>query len=93
MMNNKQIIYPIIPAEVWAKRYQLSIDPAPCVNCGKLLHPTKPFATGRWRGLASEPHGCDEKYNMFVAGKATPAERQEFIDYFKLLKSSLEQEK
>ncbi len=83
------IMYPVVDTQEWAERYNISTEPSPCENCEKILHPTKPFATGRWRGLASEPHGCDEGYNMFVATKATPAERQEYRDFFQTLKSNL----
>ena len=86
---SEQIVYPITDPQEWAKRYNISTDQIPCENCGKLLDLTKPFAAGSWRGLESEPHGCDEAYNIFVATKNTPAGRQEYINYFNTLKAEL----
>lgn len=88
-MKDETILYPVVSARDWAKKYNISVRSNPCVNCGKILTPTKPFATGRWRGLTSEPHSCGEEFDLFVATKATAEERQEFIDYFYNLRDNL----
>ena len=88
-MEANQIIYPIVDPQEWAERYNLTVKSAPCENCGRRLHPTKPFAAGRWRGLVSEPHGCEDGFNISVAKKATQEERNEIIGYLDTLKTML----
>jgi len=70
LKDRASIIYPVVPAEEWAARYDISLEPRPCKNCGTLMYPVAPFATGGWRGLKSEPHepcgaGC-----TFARGRA-----------------------
>ncbi len=88
-MKNNSLIYPVVPAERWAKLYSLSVRPNPCESCGRILFPTKPFATGDWRGLMSEPHSCGNEFDLFIATKATAAGRRDYIDYFRVLKNQL----
>lgn len=83
------VIYPVVSPGEWAKRYNLSVSSHRCVNCGHVMHPTIPFAYGRWRGLMAAPHGCDEGYDMLVATKATVAERQDWVDFFNVVSSRL----
>lgn len=85
-MNSESMIYPIIQSEKWAKQYCITVKSKPCENCGEMLHPTKPFATGRWRGLISEPHSCGEEFDLILATKATPSERVKYINLFQVLK-------
>lgn len=87
--SSKAMVYPLVPAEEWVKRYELFVSPRPCQNCGKILIPAIPFAYGRWRGLTSAPHGCEENFDVFVFTKATVAERQEWSKYFNTLKDHL----
>jgi len=88
-MKNESIIYPIVAADKWAKKYSIFVESHPCEKCGKILFPTIPFATGRWRGLISEPHGCGEEYNLSISTKATAVERQELMSYFHVLHDNL----
>jgi hypothetical protein len=85
----KALLFPVVSAEKWAKQYSLSVSDSPCENCGKILSPTKPFATGGWRGLTSEPHNCGGDYDLFVAAKATAAGRRELIEYFNVLQGTV----
>lgn len=78
------MIYPDISAEKWAEQYDINVKSNPCENCGEVLHPTKPFATGSWRGLKSEPHGCGEDFDLILAVK--PDEREKYIDFFNAVK-------
>jgi hypothetical protein len=88
-MENHSLVYPIIQTEKWAKRYSLSVRSNPCENCGEMLFPTKPFATKNWRGLMSEPHSCGKDFDLFIATKANPAERCDYINYFQILRNQL----
>lgn len=63
--SSKAMVYPLVPAEEWVKRYELFVSPCPCQNCGKMLLPAIPFAYGRWRGLTSAPQGCEENFDVF----------------------------
>jgi hypothetical protein len=81
------MIYPIVSAEKWAKQYSITVKSNPCAACGKILHPTKPFATGNWRGLISEPHSCGEEFALILATKSTPKERIKYTDLFHVLKN------
>jgi len=85
-MKNESMIYPIVSTERWAKQYSITVKSNPCGNCGEMLHPTKPFATGSWRGLISEPHSCGEEFDLILATKATPSERRKYINLFQDLK-------
>lgn len=81
----KGMIYPVgQDPKAWAKRYNIvDLEPCPCFNCGKLLMPEVPFATGDWRGLMSKPHLCGPDFDYVVAVKSTPQGRQEYIDLFR----------
>ena len=88
-MKNDSMIYPIVSTERWSKQYSITVKSNPCENCGEILHPTKPFATGSWRGLISEPHGCGEEFDLIIATKAALSERMKYVDLFNILKESL----
>lgn len=66
-IKNPSVLYPQISTFIWAKRYNLSIKSKTCVKCGLELTTTKPFASGKWRGLISEEHECGQSYDILVA--------------------------
>ena len=44
-------LFPVEKASVWAERYGLSLEEAPCSQCGTYLKVLIPFATKNIRGL------------------------------------------
>lgn len=48
------MIYPQIPFNEWADRYQISLDAIPCPTCGIFLELIKPVALNGYRGLEAE---------------------------------------
>ncbi len=88
-MKNDSIIFPVVSTEEWAIQHIIPRVSRPCENCGEMLHTTKPFVTKGWRGLTSEPHGCNEGFDLFIAVKADPKERQEYIEFFNTLEHIL----
>ena len=71
------LLLPVVPVDVWCKRYNIDIDREfICDNCGKPEKMTIPFATGGWRGVKAEPHGCPEGFDQLIAVKADPEERE-----------------
>ena len=61
------MIYPDIPVEVWAKRWNISLKEGECLKCKKKFPFTKPFATGKFRGVSQEVHECGEEYKQYLA--------------------------
>ena len=84
-MTSKSVTFPKIDSEIWAQQYDLSLEPHPCNNCGRLNFPTIPFATGSWRGLMSTVHECGEMYRLHRAREIDDSNSWQAI--FKFLKS------
>ncbi len=70
----------------WAEKYNLSMKPLPCGNCGKLLERTIPFAYGSIRGLRSAPHGCHPAFDHTVSRSIDEKDNEAIRDLFKILK-------
>jgi hypothetical protein len=79
------MIYPDESAEVWAKRYSLSMTSIECRSCKKLLDKTIPFAYGNIRGLRSAPHGCPSRYDHTVSRSVSKDDNDAVRSIFELL--------
>ena len=90
MSRKESVVYPQVDPEEWAKLYGLEVEPRACFKCGIMRYPAIPFAIEGWRGLISETHGCGEDYNLAMAVRANPAERQEYRGYFNAVSNYLE---
>lgn len=53
-----RMLYPQVDAEVWAKRYGLTIRHVVCHKCGFTARTDIPYAHDRVRGLHTGLHGC-----------------------------------
>lgn len=56
------MIKPLVNADEWAKKYDITEREGECPKCKIAIKTTIPFAIKGYRGLVSEDHGCGEKY-------------------------------
>jgi hypothetical protein len=75
------MIYPDVTVEEWCERYSLEPTTEPCVKCGQQVTTTRPFATGSWRGLQAEDHGCGVRYLLTIAIDSVGSERQSWANF------------
>jgi hypothetical protein len=68
-----------VTAEAWADRYGIEVFSHPCIECGRVLTTSIPFAQGQLRGLQAPPCECghtqtpyglvrDSKYGDLFSG-------------------------
>lgn len=85
------VLYPAEDCQIWAARYQLSMDPHECSNCGVPQFPIKPFATSTWRGLQAVMHECGPDFQLIRAREIDPARAAEWKTAFEIASASLKE--
>lgn len=60
------MLYPQVPLDEWAARYQIRTEGVPCPCCGEMLSLSKPIAMKGYRGIEAEIClSCGEDTGVF----------------------------
>lgn len=65
-MNGRPRFYVYgVTAETWAARHRIEIFSHPCLECGRTLTVSIPFAQGALRGLQAPPCECGNEMTPY----------------------------
>jgi hypothetical protein len=86
------MLYPNVPFEEWAKRYDLHVVTETCRKCKLVFTTTIPYAYKSKRGLMAPLHECGRDYQLRTHIDACPKKRKEWArtvsQYINLVKGA-----